>query len=179
MTGISVLYSADQIGRRVDELAAAISEDFAGERISVVGLLEDSFVFMADLIRKLDGEVLCYFMKADVAEQEDTVSHIKRILYYPELEVRGENVLLLGGVLDTGITLDYVTKHILQGGPRLLKIGYLIDKPFSRRISINADYAAFVLDSAESGYLVGCGLGRDNSFRHLSYLGILDKDART
>jgi hypoxanthine-guanine phosphoribosyltransferase len=60
-----------------------------------------------------------------------------------------------------------------------LKIGYLIDKPFSRRISINADYAAFVLDSAESGYLVGCGLGRDNSFRHLSYLGILEKDART
>jgi hypoxanthine phosphoribosyltransferase len=179
MTGIRVLYSADEIGRRVEELAAAISEDFAGERISIVGLLEDSFVFMADLIRKLDGEVLCYFMKADVDEQDDRVSHIKRILYYPELEVRGQNVLLVGGVLDTGITVDYISKHILQGGPRLLKTGYLIDKPLSRRISINADYAAFVLDTAESGYLVGYGLGRANSFRHLSYLGILEKDART
>jgi hypoxanthine phosphoribosyltransferase len=115
MTGIRVLYSADEIGRRVEELAAAISEDFAGERISIVGLLEDSFVFMADLIRKLDGEVLCYFMKADVDEQDDRVSHIKRILYYPELEVRGQNVLLVGGVLDTGITVDYISKHILQG----------------------------------------------------------------
>jgi hypoxanthine phosphoribosyltransferase len=178
MTGIRVLYSAEEIGRRVEDLAAAVSKDFGGEGISIVGLLEDSFVFMADLIRKLDREVLCYFMKADVDEREDRVSRIKRILYSPELEVHGQNVLLVGGVLDTGITLDYISKHILQGGPRQLRICYLVDKPLSRRISINPDYAAFVLDSAESGYLVGYGLGYSNRFRNLPYLGILAEDAR-
>ncbi len=100
---------------------------------------------MADLIRKVNREVLCYFMKADVDEGEDRVASIKRILYSPELDARDRNILLVGGVLDTGITLDYITKHILQGGPRRLKICYLIDKPESRRISISADYAAFAM----------------------------------
>ncbi|MGH9425355.1 MAG: phosphoribosyltransferase, partial [Terriglobia bacterium] len=123
--------------------------------------------------RKVDREVLCYFMKADVDEGEDRVTSIKRILYSPELDARDRNILLVGGVLDTGITLDYITKHLLQGGPRQLKICYLIDKPESRRISISADYAAFVMQPAAAKYLVGYGLGYQNRFRNLPFLGTL------
>jgi len=173
-----VLYTEEQILKRVGEIAREVEKDFADGEISVVGLLEDSFVFMADLIRKVKGEVLCYFMKADVDEGESRIASIKRILYSPELDARERNILLVGGVLDTGITLDYITKHILQGGPRRLKICYLVDKPDSRRISISADYAAFVTEAAESEYLVGYGLGYRNRFRNLPCLGTLSDEER-
>ena len=173
MTLAKVLYSEEQICKRLEEIAREVDKDFKGSDLCVIGLLEDSFVFMADLIRKVDREVLCYFMKADVDEGEDRVSSIKRILYSPELDARDRNILLVGGVLDTGITLDYITKHLLQGGPRQLKICYLIDKPESRRISVSVDYAAFVMQAAAAKYLVGYGLGYRNRFRNLPFLGTL------
>ena len=173
-----VLYTEEQILKRVGEIAREVEKDFEEGEISIVGLLEDSFVFMADLIRKVNREVLCYFMKADVDEGEDRVANIKRILYSPELDARDRNILLVGGVLDTGITLDYITKHILQGGPRRLKICYLVDKPESRRISMDADYAAFTIQGAESEYMVGYGLGYQNRFRNLPFLGTLSNEER-
>jgi hypoxanthine phosphoribosyltransferase len=173
-----VLYTEEQILKRVGEIAREVEKDFVDQRVSVVGLLEDSFVFMADLIRKVNREVLCYFMKADVDEGEDRIASIKRILYSPELDARDRNILLVGGVLDTGITLDYITKHILLGGPRRVKICYLVDKPESRRISLNADYAALTLKGAESEYLVGYGLGYQNRFRNLPSLGALSNEER-
>ena len=173
-----VLYTEEQILKRVGEIAREVEKDFEDGEISVVGLLEDSFVFMADLIRKVNREVLCYFMKADVDEGEDRITSIKRILYSPELDALERNILLVGGVLDTGITLDYITKHILQGGPRRLKICYLVDKPDLRRVSISADYAAFAMEAAESEYLVGYGLGYRNRFRNLPCLGILSNEER-
>jgi len=173
-----VLYTEEQILKRVGEIAREVEKDFEDGEISVVGLLEDSFVFMADLIRKVNREVLCYFMKADVDEGEDRIASIKRILYSPELDARDRNILLVGGVLDTGITLDYITKHILLGGPRRVKICYLVDKPESRRISLNADYAALTLKGAESEYLVGYGLGYQNRFRNLPSLGALSNEER-
>src|SRR6266850_3600071 len=96
-----VLYTQEEIQRRVEEIAREVTKDFADRELCVVGLLEDSFVFMADLIRKVNKEVLCYFMKADVDEGEDRVTSIKRILYSPELDARDRNILLVGGVLDT------------------------------------------------------------------------------
>jgi len=173
-----VLYTEEQILKRVGEIAREVERDFEEGEISVVGLLEDSFVFMADLIRKVNREVLCYFMKADVDEGEDRIASIKRILYSPELDARDRNILLVGGVLDTGITLDYITKHILLGGPRRVKICYLVDKPESRRISMNPDYAALTLKGAESEYLVGYGLGYQNRFRNLPSLGALSNEER-
>src|SRR6187397_2695049 len=114
MNAIKTLYSQDQIQKRVAEMAQMISKDFQGESLCVVGLLEDSFVFMADLIRKIPGEVLCYFMKADVEEQSDQAIKVKRIMYSGRFDVSDKSVLLVGGVLDTGITLDYITKRIMQ-----------------------------------------------------------------
>jgi hypoxanthine phosphoribosyltransferase len=168
-------YAEDQILKRVDSIAQAVTRDFDSPELCVVGLLEDSFVFMADLIRKIDREVLCYFVKADVDEDRRGVSRVKRILYSPELDIHDRSVLLIGGVLDTGITLDYLVKRILQAGPRLLKICYLVDKPRSRRIAISADYCAFVSETLESSYLVGYGLGHRGRFRNLPHLSLLEQ----
>ena len=173
MNAIKTLYSQDQIQKRVAEMAQMISKDFQGESLCVVGLLEDSFVFMADLIRKIPGEVLCYFMKADVEEQSDQAIKVKRIMYSGRFDVSDKSVLLVGRVLDTGITLDYITKRIMQSGPpRVLKACYLVDKPKARRVSVNADYAGFVVDAEEPGFVVGFGLSRDDLYRNLPHLGL-------
>jgi hypoxanthine phosphoribosyltransferase len=170
-----ILFSEEQINKRVEEIASDIERDFDKRQLALVGLLEDSFVFMADLIRKIDAEMVCYFMKADVEEDDLHVSRVKKIVYSPELDIQGKDVLLVGGVLDTGITLDFLTKHLLLGRPHLLKICYLIDKPKCRKISVNADYAGFVVDSSEPYYLVGYGLGHENKHRNLPYVGVLSK----
>jgi hypoxanthine phosphoribosyltransferase len=91
------------------------------------------------------------------------------------LDIQGKDVLLVGGVLDTGITLDFLTKHLLLGRPDLLKICYLIDKPKARKISVNADYAGFVIDSVGPEYLIGYGLGHENKHRNLPYVGVLSR----
>jgi hypoxanthine phosphoribosyltransferase len=170
-----VLFSEEQIHKRVGEIASNVERDFSKRQLAIIGLLEDSFVFMADLIRKIDTEMVCYFMKADVEEDDQHVSRIKKIVYSPELDIQGKDVLLVGGVLDTGITLDFLTKHLLLGRPHLLKICYLIDKPKARKISVNADYAGFVIDSAEPEYVIGYGLGHENKHRNLPYVGVLSR----
>jgi hypoxanthine phosphoribosyltransferase len=170
-----VLFTEEQIHKRVEEIATDIGRDFNNRQLAVVGLLEDSFVFMADLIRKIDTEMVCYFMKADVAEDDGHVSRIKKIVYSPELDIQGKDVLLIGGVLETGITLDFLIKHLLLGRPNLLKICYLIDKPKCRKISLNADYAGFVSDFLEPHYLVGYGLGHENKHRNLPFVGVLNQ----
>ena len=170
-----VLFSEEQIHKRVGEIASNVERDFSKRQLAIIGLLEDSFVFMADLIRKIDTEMVCYFMKADVEEDDQHVSRIKKIVYSPELDIQGKDVLLVGGVLDTGITLDFMTKHLLLGRPHLLKICYLIDKPKARKISVNADYAGFVIDSAEPEYVIGYGLGHENKHRNLPYVGVLSR----
>ncbi len=177
MKPFRVLFSEERIRRRIEEIATSIQRDFGGREIAVIGLLEDSFIFMADLIRKIDTKVLCYFLKAEIVEDDKSVCHIRKIFYAPELDIARKSVLLVGGVLDTGITLDFLTRYVLHGGPELLRICYLIDKPKSRKIALESDYIAFSLDNLQPPYLVGYGLGYNNYFRNLSYIGTLDEES--
>ena len=171
---VRIMFSEKEISQRVEAIATNISRDFGGKEIAVVGLLEDSFIFMADLIRKIDAKVLCYFLKAEIEEYDETVCRIKKIFYSPELDIEGKNVLLVGGVLDTGITLDFLTRFVLRGGPELLRICFLVDKPKSRRIAFHCDYVGFSIETSETPYMVGYGLASDQQYRNLPYIGLLE-----
>jgi hypoxanthine phosphoribosyltransferase len=169
-----VMFNEDQIAQRVEAIAATISRDFGNREIAVIGLLEDSFVFMADLVRKIEAKVLCYFLKADIEEDDESVCRIKKIFYSPELDIEGKNVLLVGGVLDTGITLDFLSRYVLHGGPDLLRICFLVDKPKARRVALHCDYVGFSIEVAEPMYLVGYGLAYNQLYRNLPYIGVLE-----
>lgn len=168
------MFSEKEISQRVETIAASISQDFRGKEIAVIGLLEDSFIFMADLIRKIDAKVLCYFLKADIEEHDETVCRIKKIFYSPELDIQGKYVLLVGGVLDTGITLDFLTRYVLHGGPEVFKICFLVDKPKSRRVAFHCDYVGFSIETPQPLYLVGYGLAFNQQYRNLPYIGVLE-----
>lgn len=163
---LEVLVSEAEIKARVEELAAEIRTAFEGQDLTVVGLLEDSFVFMADLIRAIDVPLQCCFMKAS---KHQSGGHTE-IVYTTEFDPHSTTVLLVGGILDTGVTLDYLVKQLTARGAKMVKSCVLVDKPDFRTTDFSPDFVGFT--RAEE-MVIGYGLGLANGYRYLRYLAEL------
>lgn len=159
---IRIIRSQADIENRIQELAREISAGAPAD-LTVVGILDDAFVFLADLLRALDMEVSCCFMKATRQQTE--------VMFTSEFDPRGRDILLVGGVVATGITLDYISRHLAERGVKSLKTCMLVDKPGERRVDIKPDYIAF---ESNDGFLFGYGLGVQNQFRQLPYLAAIE-----
>ena len=164
---LRTIRSQEEIQSRINLLADEIRKDSRLGDLTVVGILDDTFVFLADLIRALDMPVSCCFMK---------VTHHRHggqseILFTSEFDPRGRDILLVGGVVATGVTLDYITKHLSDRGVKSLHTCMLVDKPGERRVDVKPDFTAFQMDS---GFVFGYGLGIQNQFRQLPYLAVME-----
>lgn len=161
-----VVRSEQEIRDRIYQLAGEIRATAPIRELTVVGILDDAFVFLADLIRALETPVSCCFMK---------VTHHRHggqseVMFTSEFDPRGRDILLVGGVVATGVTLDYITAHLVPHGVKSLRTCMLVDKPSERRVDIKPDFAAF----QEEGFVFGYGLGVQNQFRQLPYLAMMD-----
>jgi hypoxanthine phosphoribosyltransferase len=163
---IRIIRSQDEIQKRINSLTEEIRSVTKHEELTVVGMLDDSFVFFADLIRALNLPVNCCFLKVTRHQHAGQTE----ILYISEFEPQGKNILLVGGVLSTGVTLEYVVRHLEAEDAKSLRTCMLVDKPGERRVDIHPDFAAFQNDGA---YVFGYGLGLENQFRHLPYLAVM------
>ena len=162
-----VVRSEQEIRDRIYQLAGEIRATAPMGELTVVGILDDAFVFLADLIRALETSVSCCFMK---------VTHHRHggqseVIFTSEFDPRGRDILLVGGVVATGVTLDYITAHLIPHGVKSLRTCMLVDKPSERRVDIKPDFAAF----QEEGFVFGYGLGIQNQFRQLPYLAMMDE----
>ena len=162
---MQILHSQEEIKKRVISLAEEIRVSVSPDNLTVVGMLDDSFVFFADLIRALDLSVKCGFLKVMRRQQGEQTE----LLYLSEFEPHGEDILLVGAVVSTGVTLEYVMKHLQSRNVKSLRTCMLVDKPGDRRVDVRPDFTAF---QNEVGYLFGYGLGLDNQYRHLPYLAV-------
>jgi hypoxanthine phosphoribosyltransferase len=165
---IRTVKSKEEIQTRIGQLATEIRETTRGGELTVVGILDDAFVFLADLIRALDTSISCCFMK---------VAHHRHggqseVVFTSEFDPRGREILLVGGVVATGVTLDYISQHLADNGVKSLRTCVLVDRPGERRVNLTPDFAAFQLDD---GYVFGYGLGIQNQFRQLPYLAVMDE----
>jgi hypoxanthine phosphoribosyltransferase len=167
---LEIVATAEQIQKRVREMARQISDDFRGELIYAIAVLEDGFMFMSDLVRALEGDVVCQFLKTYVTEQPRQGGSTREIFFQPELEVTGKHVLLVQGVLQTGITSDFLIRHMSSCGAASVRIATFIDRSTDRRILLRADYFGFLLDNR---YVVGYGLGSPDFGRNLPYLAVV------
>lgn len=167
---IQVIYTADQIAERVRELGRILTRDYSGKELVCVGTVEDSFVFMADLVRAIQQPVTCLFIKAITEEGVEEMTGYKKIFYTSVTNLANRHVLLVVGALDTGITADFLSRNILLQGPASLKIVALIDKPELRRSPAVAGYAAFTVHDQ---FVVGYGLGTDERYRNFPSLAVL------
>ena len=166
MENLQVIVTTEELAARVKELGDEIRDAYKGQDLTIVGLLEDSFVFLSDLIRAINVPLQCCFLKASVHQ---TGGHTD-IIYTTEFDPQGTNILLVGGVLDTGVTLDYLERQLTARGAKSVKACMLVDKPSFRTTEVSPEFVGFTRSEER---LIGYGLGIGNSYRYLPYLGVL------
>jgi hypoxanthine phosphoribosyltransferase len=159
-----VLVTAEQIKKRVQEMARQISNDFKGTRVHVVGVMENGFIFMADLVRELDLDVVCQFVKAESKEANATTTEI---FFSPELDVAGQHVLLVEALVQSGLTSEFLIRNLVGRGAASVKLAVLLDKQSARRVSLQPDYFGFLMNES---FVVGYGLGERHLGRNLPYI---------
>jgi hypoxanthine phosphoribosyltransferase len=164
------MYSAHQLATRVTALGEAISKDYAGRTVDVVVMLENAFVFGADLIRGITAKVVCHFVRTEVRDIQFG-GYVRREIYFGrQPRLAGRDVLVIDAVVESGVTQDFLFKHLQESQPRSLRLAALFDKPADRRVEIKPDYFCF---AAASKYLAGYGLaGSRGWYRNLPYVGV-------
>jgi hypoxanthine phosphoribosyltransferase len=153
-------FSAARIAARVAALGREISRAYEGRRLDVVVTLDRGFVFAADLIRQIRVSVVCHFVSADIRDVEQG-GHARREVFfgtYPQL--KGRDVLLVDGVLESGVTQEFLLRRLGESQPRSLRLAVLLDKPSRRRVGLEPDY--FGLRTASNNLWIGYGLAEAN-----------------
>ena len=165
------IYSPAEIAGRVKNLAAEISEADRSQELTVLGVSEDSFVFMADLLRALEAPLRSSFLRYD--HQDRGV--LQDLSFTTNVDLTGRDVLLVEGVLDTGVTQEYLMKQLEERGASRVRLCVLVDKPDGRRTTVEPAWRAF---ETHEDYVVGYGLGFQERWRELPYIGSLARSSR-
>lgn len=153
------------------QLASQMNRDFAGTTLHLVGILETSFIFIADLLRQLEVRVVCHFLRVVVQDEALERVPLRQVTYGPKLRLSGKDVVLVDAILHTGVTLDYVRGYILAQNPDSLRVAALVEKTDAKKVDVAADYLGF---QTAGKYLVGYGLGStDGQYRHLPWIAAL------
>lgn len=167
----SVLLDEATIQNRIQELAAQISRDYAGQELILLCVLKGSILFTVDLMKHLDLRVAVDFISISSYGQGTRSSGVVRLVKDMEENIEGRNVLILEDIVDTGLTLDYLTKCLKMRQPKSLKICSLLSKPAHRTTDVEIEYVGFTI---EDHFVVGYGLDYLSFYRNLPYIGILD-----
>ena len=160
--------SADQIQKRVRELGRQISDDYRGQRIIALGILENSFMFMADLARAIEVPTVCTFIKPRYKQSRQGEAPMLEIFFSHELAIEGKHVLLVEGLVHSGVTTEFLMSDLRARGAASVKLVTLLDRQSARRVPLQPDYFGFLVDDA---FLCGYGLGSlEQMERNLPYL---------
>ena len=161
------LISAEEIQRRVQELARELARDYEGTDPLFVGVLKGSFIFLADLIRQIPFDVAVDFLAVSSYGRSTESSGEVKILKDLSEPIEGRHVLLVEDIVDTGITLDYLYRLLLERKPASLEICVLLDKPERRVVEVPVKYVGFQVPDR---FLVGYGLDYAERYRNLPYV---------
>jgi hypoxanthine phosphoribosyltransferase len=160
--------ASDQIQKRVKELGRHISDDYQGQTIQALAVLENAFMFMADLVRALDVPVVCQFIKPRYSRQGNDGGEVMEIFFSHEPDIRGQHILLVEGLVHSGVTSEFLMNDLRARGAASVKLVTLLDRQSARRVALQPDYFGFLVDEA---FLVGYGLGAVEQInRNIPYL---------
>jgi hypoxanthine phosphoribosyltransferase len=164
--------AAEQIQKRVKELARHISDDYQGQTIQALAVLENAFMFMADLVRELECPVVCQFIKPKYSKQTskpgNEAGEVMEIFFSHEPDIRGQHILLVEGLVHSGVTSEFLMNDLRARGAASVKLVTLLDRQSARRVALQPDYFGFLVDD---NFLVGYGLGAaEQTNRNIPYL---------
>lgn len=165
-----VLFSAEDIQRRVRELGEQIDRDFAGRDFTMVGVLRGAFIFMADLMRAVTVPCSVGFMAFESYGAATKSSGVVRLTKDLEESVSGKHLLVVEDIIDSGRTLSYMLQMMEARHPASVTICTLLEKPSRREVDIDVRYCGF---SVPDEFVVGYGLDYDQRYRGLPCIGIL------
>jgi hypoxanthine phosphoribosyltransferase len=166
-----ILYTAEDIRARIQQLGALITRDYQGKSILLVGILKGAVPFLNDLMRSIDLPLCHDLMELSSYGDRTVSSGTATILKDAALDIEGREVLIVEDIIDTGITLQRALKHLGSRRPTTLRVCALLDKPARRRVAVRPDYHGFTIPDV---FVVGYGLDYAENYRELPYIGILN-----
>jgi hypoxanthine phosphoribosyltransferase len=168
-----VLFDEPAILRRLDEIAAQISKDYARKELTVIAVLNGSLVFMADLMRRIQLPLRldCLSVASYHGKAQTSGEVIFKQIALPDVQDR--HILILDDILDSGHTLAAIREKLETAGPRTIKVCVLLSKKKRRERAVDADYLGFEI---EDEFVVGYGLDYDERYRNLPCIGVLRKE---
>ena len=171
-----ILLSEKDLQKAVKKLGKQISADYEGKNLMLVAVLKGSVIFMADLMRAITVPISIDFMSVSSYGGGVKSSGVVKIIKDLDNDISGYDVLIVEDILDSGLTLSYLTNVLRQRKVNSIKIATLLDKPERRQVDIKPDYACFVVPDK---FVVGYGLDYDQKYRNLPYVGVVKPEVYT
>ena len=165
-----ILLSEERLNEIVTEIGARISRDYDGKKLLLVSILKGSVVFMSDLMRAITIPCRIDFMCVSSYGSGTKSSGVVKIVKDLDINLEGYDVLIVEDILDSGMTLNYITDVLRGRNPSSIRICTLFDKPDRRRVDVNPDYVGSVIPDE---FIVGYGLVYDEKYRNLPFVGVL------
>jgi hypoxanthine phosphoribosyltransferase len=165
---------AEALQRRVAELGAEISRDYAGRDLFMMGVLKGAVFFVADLMRNIEVPCEVDFMAVSSYGSMTDSSGVVRIQKDLDSSIEGKDVLIVEDIVDSGLTLNYLLRNLRARSPRSLEVCALLVKPGRRKIELPIRYVGFEIPNR---FVVGYGLDLDQRFRNLSYVAAIDEES--
>lgn len=167
---MDVLIPAEKIRERLDEMAREIERAYDAQPVTVIGILNGCFIFVADLIRRMDLPLRVAFITASSYRGSTTTPG--RLEVRDELlpDLTNRQVLLLDDILDSGKTLTHIVAHLINRGAASVKVGVLLRKIGRQEVPFEPDFVGFAIPDQ---FVIGYGLDFNDEYRHLPYIGVL------
>lgn len=170
---IRVMYPEEKVNAKIAELAAVISEDMKGEPVKLICILKGACFFACELAKRITVPVFIDFMSVSSYGDETESSGTVRILKDLDSSIKGENVLVVEDIIDSGRTLGYLLENLRSRGAKSVKLCTLLSKPERRVVDVPVDYMGFEIPDT---FIVGYGLDYAQKYRNLPYIGIVEFD---
>ena len=168
---MEILIGEQQLEQRITDLAQEIRQDYADRPVHFIAVLKGAFVFLADLVRRMDGPNSLDFIAVSSYGSGTTTSGEVRLTKDLDRSVEGRDVVIVEDIVDTGLTLSYLQEILLARNPKSLKTACLLSKPSRRKVDVSVEYIGFTI---EDRFVVGYGLDYDERYRNLPYIAVVD-----
>ncbi|MBA7662332.1 Hypoxanthine phosphoribosyltransferase [subsurface metagenome] len=168
---LRILFTRAEIEAKVDKLAAKIRHDYLGKHPILICVLKGSFMFTADLIRRLNFPLEVEFVQLSSYGRGRESSGKIKVVQRLKSPIEGRDVLVIEDIVDTGITISFLLGYLRRKKPASLKLCALTDKPSRRQVPVTIDYPGFTVPDK---FIVGYGLDLDEKFRYLPDICVLE-----
>ena len=166
------LVAQEDLQRRVAQLGAELSRDYAGRDLFMIGVLKGAVLFLADLMRSIEVPCEIDFMAVSSYGSQTDSSGVVRILKDLDAPIEGRDLLIVEDIIDSGLTLHYLMRNLRARNPASLEVCALLTKPDRLRVDLSPRYVGFEIPNR---FAVGYGLDHAQRYRNLDYVAALNE----